>query len=136
MQVGVNRKGPEMRYELRTRFTLPSGSPLNPGEIGRADRLLRWLYETLPTKATVGGDVALPRWLGNRYTETDIVFELVTQYRDVFALTADRLRIVEAMIERPPALQEPGVSFEVMRQYGDPELVDLADPSKKLSHPC
>ena len=28
------------------------------------------------------------------------------------------------------------VAYEVLRVYGDAELVDPANPTKKLSHPC
>ena len=74
-----------MRYEMRTTWELPTAEPTVEEGMGHADRLLQWLYETLPTKATLGGDLAQPRWLGNRATEPDIVvFQLVTQYRDVF----------------------------------------------------
>jgi hypothetical protein len=130
-----------MRYEMRTTWQLPTAEPTDEDGMGHADRLLQWLYETLPTKATLGGDLATPRWLGNRSTEPEVIFQLVTQYRDVFGATADRLRI-ESALERLPrrltgSMPEPlQVSFEVMRVYGDAELVDLADPSKKASHPC
>ena len=55
-----------MRYELRTTFTLDNGLPTVPGDIGRGDRVLRWLYEYLPTQGTMGCDLAPPQWSGNR----------------------------------------------------------------------
>lgn len=132
-----------MQYQLRTTFQFRAGSPIVPEEIGRADSLLRWLYETLPVRANLGADVAIPQWLGNRYTEPVVVFELITHYRDVFALTADQLRISKAMADmkkRFDWLTTPeadfGTGFVVRRVYGDAELVDVADPTKKLSHPC
>jgi hypothetical protein len=128
-----------MRYQLRTTFTLASGDPAVPDELGRADRVLRWLYEYLPTKATLGSGVALPEWVGNRYTETQVEIQLVTQYLDVFAVAADKLRIQEALAAPlPPKISTvaPGVAFTVFRVYADAELVDASDPSKKISHPC
>ena len=128
-----------MLYQLRTTFTLPSGDPTKEDDAGRADRVLRWLYEYLPTKATLGSGVALPEWVGNRYTEPDVELQLLTRYRDVFAVAADRLRIDAAMKPRLPvgiSTVKPSISFEVFRIYGAAELVDASDPSKKLSHPC
>ena len=58
-----------MRYELRTTFTLPSGPSAHPDSIGRRDRVLHWLYEFLPTQATMGCDLAtaaLERQSGTR----------------------------------------------------------------------
>jgi hypothetical protein len=128
-----------MRYELRTTFTLPNGLPTAPNDIGRGDRVLHWLYEYLPTQATMGCDLAPPRWSGNRYTEPDVILHVVTQYRDVFALTEDRLRLENALSGTPPAVVRspmPAFTFEVSRVYGDAELVDAPDPTKKISHPC
>jgi hypothetical protein len=133
--------GAEMRYEMRTTWRLEPAQPTDVDGMGHADRLLQWLYETLPTKATLGGYLATPRWLGNRATEPKVEFQLVTQYRDVFGATADRLRIESAL---QPLLREMNeaeldalsVCFEVMRVYGDAELVDSPDPTKKISHPC
>ena len=81
----------------------------------------------------------MPEWVGNRYTETDVELQLLTRYRDVFAVAADKLRIDAAMKGRLPvgiSTVKPNVSFEVFRIYGAAELVDASDPSKKLSHPC
>ena len=128
-----------MRYELRTTFTLSSGPPAHPDSIGRGDRVLHWLDQYLPTQATMGCDLAPPRWSGNRYTEPDVVLHVVTQYRDVFALTEDRLRLEFALRGTPPDVVRspmPIFQFEVSRVYGDAELVDSPDPAKKLSHPC
>jgi hypothetical protein len=134
-------------YALRTTFELNSGLPENAGEVGRADRILEWLYENLPASATLGTDTAWPpQWQGNRYTEPDVVFELITYYHNVFAATADRLRILGAVKTMPPALLPPALqsdarkdawlSFDVRRVYGEAELLNLGDPTKKTSHPC
>jgi hypothetical protein len=136
-----------VRYALRTTFSLESGLPENAGEVGRADRILEWLYENLPAGATLGTDAAWPpQWQGNRYTEPDIVFELITYYRNVFAATADRLRILDAVRGMPAELLPPSLrpvtnkdewlSFDVRRVYGEAELLNLGDPTKKTSHPC
>jgi hypothetical protein len=128
-----------MLYQLRTTFTLPSGDPTKEDDAGRADRVLRWLYEYLPTKATLGSGVALPEWVGNRYTENNVELQLLTRYRDVFAVAADKLRIEDALTDPMPvgiSTVKPGISFKVFRIYGAAELVDTSDPSKKLSHPC
>ena len=50
--------GAGMLYELRTTFSLLNGLPTDPEAIGRADRVLHWLYEYLPTQATMGCDLA------------------------------------------------------------------------------
>ena len=128
-----------MRYELRTTFHLANALPSDPNGIGRADRVLHWLYEYLPTRATMGSDLAPPQWSGNRYTEPNVILHVVTQYRDVFALTEDRLRIEQALGETAAEAALSVMSsfeFEVSRIYGDAELVDTPDPSKKASHPC
>jgi hypothetical protein len=127
-----------MRYELRTRFTVDIDKLVDGEVINTSDKLLRWLYEYLPTKATLGSDLARPRWLGGRYNDRPVTFELVTSYRDVFAATADRLRITEAVNTMPitvrPAVK--GHRFQVLRVFGDAELVDWADPTKpKVSIP-
>ena len=127
-----------MRYELRTRFTVDVDQLVLASVINSSDKLLRWLYEYLPTKATLGSDLARPRWLGGRYNERPVTFELVTTYRDVFAATADRLRIADAVAAVPPDVDlalEP-LTFELLRVFGDAELVDWADPTKpKVSIP-
>ena len=135
-----------MQYELRTTFTMDTGNPLKPGEVGRADRLLRQLYGYLPAHAVMGGARVAPHWFGNRYVVPDeVVFIVATRYRTVFALTADRFRIEDAL---PALMAGPdwvtGVSrdwgvtvdFDVLRAYSHAELEDPADPTKKLSHPC
>jgi hypothetical protein len=127
-----------MRYELRTRFTVDTAELVKGDVINTSDKLLRWLYEYLPTRATLGADLARPRWLGGRYNERPVTFELVTSYRDVFAATADQLRIVEAVRTMPrpvrPAVKD--LEFRVLRIFGDAELVDWADPTKpKVSIP-
>ncbi len=125
-----------MRYELRTTLSMPGGSPLVLEEIRRADRLLRELFEGLPTEATLGADVATPAWYGNRYNEPDIVLQIATRYRNVFGLTADRFRIEDALKPVLDTRDWLKVRYDVLRVYGDAELVDPADPSKKASHPC
>lgn len=125
-----------MRYELRTTLSMPGGSPLVLEEIRRADRLLRELFESLPTEATLGADVATPAWYGNRYNEPDIVLQIATRYRNVFGLTADRFRIEDALKPVLDTRDWLKVRYDVLRVYGDAELVDPADPSKKASHPC
>lgn len=125
-----------MRYELRTTLSMPGGSPLVLEEIRRADRLLRELFESLPTEATLGADVATPAWYGNRYNEPDIVLQIATRYRNVFGLTADRFRIEDALKPVLDSRDWLKVRYDVLRVYGDAELVDPADPSKKASHPC
>jgi hypothetical protein len=127
-----------MRYELRTRFTVDTAELVKGDVINTSDKLLRWLYEYLPTRATLGADLARPRWLGGRYNERPVTFELVTCYRDVFAATADRLRITEA-VDAVPADVDAALNpltFELLRIFGDAELVDWADPTKpKVSIP-
>ena len=75
--------------------------------------------------------------IGNRYNEPDIELQIATRYRNVFGLTADRFRIEDAL---EPVLATRSdwltVKYDVRRVYGDAELVDPADPSKKASHPC
>jgi hypothetical protein len=130
-----------MLYAMRTTLGFASSQPEVAGGVGRADRILRWLYEELPARATLGVDVALPQWQGNRYTEQQVVFDLVTYYRDAFAATADRLRIAAALAAMPPQLQpDPdrklAPSFEIRRVYEEAELLNVGDPTKKTSHPC
>jgi hypothetical protein len=126
-----------MRYALRTTLEFASGDPSD--DIGRADTILQWLYEELPTKATLGTDVAAPQWSGNRYREDRVIFELFTQYQNVYAATADRQRIASAVAGMPNLLPDEGgivPSFQVMRVYGERELLNLEDPTKKTTHPC
>ena len=134
-----------MQYELRTTFTMNNGNPLVPGEIGRADRLLRQLYEDLPVDARMGDGVTPLQWSGNRYVEPTIVLEVATRYRTVFGLTADRFRIEKAVAEilagqdrlsRTRRDFVDPVSYRVLRVYGHAELEEPANPTKKLSHPC
>jgi hypothetical protein len=133
-----------MRYELRTTFTMDNGDSLEPGDIGRADRLLRQLYEFLPAHAVMGAGVAPPRWFGNRYVEPDVVLQVATRYRTVFGLTADRYRIeaaIDTLLAVPDRVSGKPRDWvtcdaEVWRVYGRAELEDPADPTKKLSHPC
>ena len=130
-----------MLYALRTRFDLAPGSAETADGTGRADRFLQWLYEELPTRATLGDDVVPPEWLGNRYTEPEVIFELVSYYRDAFSATADRLRIAAAAEQLPEALRPdpaaaPVPRFVLRRVYGAAELLNLGDPTKKTTHPC
>ena len=135
-----------MQYELRTTFTMPTGNPLEPDEVGRADRLLRQLYEYLPAHAVMSGARVGPRWFGNRYVVPDeVVFIVTTRYRTVFALTADRFRIMDALpalmagpdwVTGVPRSWAVNVGFDVLRAYSHAELEDPADLTKKLSHPC
>lgn len=134
-----------MQYELRTTFKMDNGDALVPGEIGRADRLLRQLYEDLPVKARMGDGVSPLQWSGNRYVERNIVLEVATRYRTVFGLTADRFRIEKAVAQilsgqdrvsgQPRDFVEP-IQYRVLRVYGHAELEEPANPTKKLSHPC
>ena len=126
-----------MRYELRTRFTVSAGGFGVADAIDTPDKVVRWLYEYLPTKATLGSDIARPRWVGSRYGDEPVFFELLTHYRDVFAATADGLRIAEAMRVVPDSVKAvTSVEFVVLRVFGDRELVDWADPTKpKVSIP-
>jgi hypothetical protein len=121
-----------MRYELRTTLDISADEFVADDPINSSDRLLRWLYEYLPTKATLGADLATPRWVGSRYNEPDVRFEVVSWYRDVFAATADRLRIEEAVRTLPPGVRElvEQAHFALLRVYGDAELVNWADPTK------
>jgi hypothetical protein len=134
-----------MRYEMRTSFTLEPDNPMLAEEAGRADRVLRWLHEYLPTVADMGIGWPRGRWLGDRYNETAVTFHLLTDYADVFAATADRLRIAQALVNGPPEAISTGsldVSFELLQLYDDEELGDWADFSKgvftrpqKIAHP-
>jgi hypothetical protein len=130
-----------MRYELRTTFTVGFSEAVSGsgGAIDNPDRLLRWLYEYLPTKATLGSDLVLPRWVGSRYNDDPTMLQVITWYRDVFAATADRLRIVDAVAEAPDAVRAAvgdSLRFEVFRVFGEAELVDWADPTKpKITWP-
>jgi hypothetical protein len=130
-----------MRYELRTTFDVhfTGGVSSSGGAIDNSDRLLRWLYEYLPTKATLGSDLVLPRWVGSRYNDDPTTFQVITWYRDVFAATADRLRIVAGFDEAPVAVKTAigdSLRFEVFRVFGDADLVDWADPTKpKITFP-
>ena len=72
-----------MRYELRTRFTVDIDQLVLASVINSSDKLLRWLYEYLPRRRP-SIRLARPRWLGGRYNERPVTFELVTSYRDVF----------------------------------------------------
>ena len=126
-----------MRYELRTTFTVTHVGFGAADTVDTPDKIVRWLYEYLPTKATLGSDLARPRWVGSRYGEEDVFFELLTHYRDVFAATADGLRIAEAMRYVPESVKSvTSVKFQLVRVFGDRELVDWADPTKpKVSIP-
>jgi hypothetical protein len=126
-----------MRYELRTTFAISSDGFGQADAVDTPDKVVRWLYEYLPTKATLGSDVARPRWVGSRYSEEPVFFQLLTHYRDVFAATADGLRIAEAMRNVPASVKAvTSVEFHVLRVFGDRELVDWADPTKpKVSIP-
>lgn len=129
-----------MLFVLRTTFERPVQAV-----VGDSDEFLRWLYDTLPTKATMGCDVAVPRWLGNRYPDDKVVvFQIETQYRNEFAAAADQLRIEAAVAEYVPPHPPPHVPafvlkkpFELMRIYGDAELNGVGDPTKATAtHPC
>jgi hypothetical protein len=130
-----------MRYELRTTFTVDFSGEVSGsgGAIDNSDRLLRWLYEYLPTKATLGSDLVVPRWVGSRYNDDPTTLQVITWYRDVFAATADRLRIVDAVDEAPDAVRtavRDPLRFEVFRVFGEAELVDWADPTKpRITYP-
>ena len=124
-----------MLYELRSRFSLQYET--NPADIGRADHVFQWLSTALPIGATLGAGVAPYRWLGNRYTVPDeVVYELASYYRDVFGLTADRLRIRQVWDGRPVAYKgiDEELNFDVLRVYDEADLTGVGG-TKKLSHP-
>jgi hypothetical protein len=135
-----------MQYEMRTTFTMPTGNPVAPGEVGRADRLLRQLYEYLPAHAALGDAGVAPHWFGNRYVVPDkVIFIVTSRYGTVFSLTADRFRIENALpalmagpdwVTGVPRSWVVTVNFDVLRAYSHAELEDPADATKKLSHPC
>jgi hypothetical protein len=105
-----------MRYELRTTFTVDFSGEVSGsgGAIDNSDRLLRWLYEYLPTKATLGSDLVVPRWVGSRYNDDPTTLQVITWYR---------------------AVRDP-LRFEVFRVFGEAELVDWADPTKpRITYP-
>lgn len=126
-----------MRYELRTTFTVNHPGFGEEDAVDTPDKIVRWLYEYLPTKATLGSDLTRPRWVGSRYGEEQVFFQLLTHYRDVFAATADGLRIADAMGDVPESVKAvTSVQFQVVRVFGDKELVDWTDPTKpKVSIP-
>jgi len=122
-------------YELRSRFSLDYGT--NPADIGRADQVLQWLSTALPIGATLGAGVAPFRWLGNRNTVPDrVVYELASYYRDVFGLTADRLRIATVWAGRPSTYTgiNENLEFDILRIYDESDLTGVGG-TKKLSHP-
>jgi hypothetical protein len=127
-----------MRYEMRTTFTLDLDDPRLADEAGRADRVLRWLYEFLPTVADMGTGPSRGRWVGDRYNETAVTFQLLTEYPDVYAATADRLRIAQKLVSGPPEGVSDGslgVSFDLLHLYDDQELGDPADSTKTITRP-
>jgi hypothetical protein len=142
-----------MRYEMRTTFTLEQDKPMLLEGAGRADRVLRWLHEYLPTVADMGIGPSRGRWVGHRYEtipdragdERQVNFQLLTEYPDVYAATADKLRIARALVGKPPAAVSTvplAVSFDLFQLYDDAELGDPADTTKgivthpqKIAHP-
>ena len=124
-----------MRYALRTTFTLTEAQ--HPF----ADEFLRWLFETLPTAATMGCDVAQPQWIGNRFEEFGAEFEILTQYRNQFAATADRLRIAGFASSSPYfASSNPNrigpPEFALLRVFSETDLGTSGEPTKKYTYPC
>ena len=125
-----------MLYALRTTFTLGIGAP-ETAEVGRSDRFLSWLLDTLPARASMGADVAVPHWFSNRYDEDFVIFELVTYYRNVFAAAADQLRIQKALDPLPPFVDSDdpvkagGPEFKILRVLGE----GIEPPTKKTPHP-
>jgi hypothetical protein len=127
-----------MRYEMRTTFTLERDNPMLADEAGRADRVLRWLHEYLPTVADMGIGPSRGRWVGDRYNETAVTFQLLTEYADVYAATADRLRITQGLVGEPPvavSTVSPAVSFDLLQLYDDQELGDPAEATKAITRP-
>jgi hypothetical protein len=127
-----------MRYEMRTTFTLEQDDLRLPDRAGRADRVLRWLYEYLPTVADMGTGPSRGRWVGDRYNEADVTFHLLTEYPDVYAATADRLRIDQALAVMPPVAISTApiaVSFDLLQLFEDQELGDPASPTKTITRP-
>ena len=128
-----------MRYELRTRFTLSSADPMQEDGMGSADRLLQWLYEYTAHE----GNARRPTWRRHDGWATATPSERSSSSwsRSTGMCSPSRrtgLRIEEAL-GRPAGhgwRLPSSVGFEVMRVYGDAELVDLADPTKKATHPC
>ena len=109
----------------------------NPADIGRADDVFQWLTTALPVGATLGDGVAPYRWLGNRNTvPVDVVYELASYYRDVFGVTADRVRIWDVWYTRPSAYRDIGedLTFDLLRVYDESDLTGVGG-TKKLSHP-
>lgn len=124
-----------MLYELRSRFSLQYET--NPADIGRADDVFQWLTTALPVGATLGDGVAPYRWLGNRNTvPVDVVYELASYYRDVFGVTADRVRIWDVWYRRPSVYRDIGedLTFDLLRVYDESDLTGVGG-TKKLSHP-
>jgi hypothetical protein len=118
-----------MRYLLRTSFTLETDT----AGLGNSDRWLRWLYDDLPTRATLGSGLAVPRWSGNRYDATTVVLVLETEYENQFQAAADQLRIeasVLDLIAQREDLPAPEVAFDIWRLYTDRELSTTGDPTK------
>jgi hypothetical protein len=127
-----------MRYEMRTSFKLEKDDPTKADKAGRADRVLRWLHEFVPTVADMGLGPAHGRWVGDRYNETEVTFQLLTEYPDVYAATADRLRIAQALVGKPPATISTApvaVSYDLLQLYDDQELGDPASPTKTITRP-
>jgi hypothetical protein len=127
-----------MRYELRTTFTINTGALVVRSAVDTTDKLLRWLYEFLPVTAALRSDLGRPTWSATRYNDPIVRLVMVTWYRNVFAATADRLRIDAAVTDLPSAVRAaigtPG--FDVLRVLGDAELVDWSDPTKiRITYP-
>jgi hypothetical protein len=127
-----------MRYELRTTFPITTGALVVRSPVDTTDKLLRWLYEFLPVRAALRSDLGRPTWSATRYQDLNVRLVMVTWYRNVFAATADRLRIDAAVTALPPVVKAAigTPEFEVLRVLGDAELVDWSDPTKiRITYP-
>ncbi len=127
-----------MRYELRTTFPIDTNALVVPSPVDTTDKLLRWLYEFMPVRAGLRSDLGRPTWSASRYNDLNVRLVMVTWYRNVFAATADRLRIDAAVPALPAVVRAPigAPGFEVLRVLGDAELVDWSDPTKiRVTYP-
>lgn len=141
-----------MLYELRTTFRIDADYQVVDDGVDTPAKMVRWLHGYLPTKAAMGSNGAPAQWTGSRLIATadgrdgpaprrvaEVVYQLVTRYDDVFAATADRLRI-RAAVEHagPSAVQQAAaqMDFEVFRVYDEDELADWQEPTKaKITYP-
>ena len=80
-----------MRYELRTTFTMDHWRPADPGDIGRARPVPAQLNRVACRRAQMGCRRCTPATGSASATSSRTSsFEVATEYRTVFGLTADR----------------------------------------------